>query len=317
MKIYHSLKLFTFTYTDDQKCKNSDFTASRLSVFLYIHKYANSWLLTQQHKTKSLNFHHKQISLTPIPLPHYPPKILTLTYILQFYTFHNNIIKKERSVLTAVQRKICRIGHFCPQLSTEYLAIYFYTMASCIWIHTPYSTSGSIGLYNNQFNWTYPTPRKSNSLRQIIFSCNNTLSTLTYTYDPITKSHYKICLVCPQKLLQIKNFRSQYETLVRTLHLGEPDWTWLTRLVSAEYSSPTKSSALYTKMQLLITCCHLSENFPALQSCEQSPVTACCKVCYLTEYPGQRWKRIVALYEPRWSSVVRARSHVSRGWAMV
>lgn len=132
MKIYHSLKLFTFTYTDDQKCKNSDFTASRLSVFLYIHKYANSWLLTQQHKTKSLNFHHKQISLTPIPLPHYPPKILTLTYILQFYTFHNNIIKKERSVLTAVQRKICRIGHFCPQLSTEYLAIYFYTMASCI-----------------------------------------------------------------------------------------------------------------------------------------------------------------------------------------
>jgi hypothetical protein len=59
------------------------------------------------------------------------------------------------------------------------------------------------------------------------------------------------------------------------------------------------------------------ESFPALHRSKKPSVAASCKVRYLIQKPGQRWKRITALYESRWSSVVWAWTHVSRGRAMV
>lgn len=83
-------KAWNYMHTDAEKYKNSDFSSFSFICFLYVHKHANIWLLTEQPKLPLLTYH----SLTSIPWSHYAPRILTLNCIPHFYTSHNNIIKK-------------------------------------------------------------------------------------------------------------------------------------------------------------------------------------------------------------------------------
>lgn len=99
--------------------------------------------------------------------------------------------------------------------------------------------------------------------------------------------------------------------------LANHDQISLCRIKFTDRMLKSKIKFLCTKMQLLAICYYSSESIPALQRSKQSPVAACCKVRYLIYKPGERWQRIAALYEPRWTSVVWAQTHVSGRRAMV